>query len=182
MTTQQPSAALFWRGNLLRQAAASVAAVAIVGLAVIPNIHGLAAHLPAPHLHAPRLGLVLQSALAIRIHLAAVLTAFAIGVVLLIGVKGTTMHRTLGWTWVLAMMTGAVSSLFIRIVNHGAFSFIHLLSGWTIVVLPFAVYAARRHKVRSHARAMTGLFTGGLVLAGALAFIPGRLMWEIFLG
>ena len=41
---------------------------------------------------------------------------------------------------------------------------------------------ARRHKVRLHARMMTGLFTGGLVLAGMLAFMPGRLMWEMFLG
>ena len=150
---------------------------------MIPNLPRLGVSgLPAIHLHAPRFDLVLTAPFAVQIHLAAVLTAFAIGGVLLIGVKGSLMHRTLGWTWVLAMMTGAVSSLFIRFINHGSLSFIHLLSGWTIIVLPFAVAAARRHKVRSHARSMTGLFTGGLVLAGALAFIPGRLMWNIFLG
>ena len=27
---------------------------------------------------------------------------------------------------------------------------------------------------------MTGLFVGGLIVAGALAFIPGRLMFETF--
>jgi uncharacterized membrane protein len=156
-------------------------ALAIVGVTVLPNLGRLGlAHLPTLHPHAPRFDLILQAPLAVQLHLTAVLTAFAIGVVLLIGVKGSLMHRTLGWTWVVAMMTGAVSSLFIRIINHGSLSFIHLLSGWTIVVLPFAVYAARRHKVRIHARAMTGLFTGGLVLAGVLAFIPGRLMWEMF--
>ncbi len=182
MTTPQIASepALFSRDNLLRSAAACAAALAIVGVTVIPNLGRMGiAHLPAMHPHAPRLDLILQAPPAVQIHLAAVLTAFAIGVVLLIGVKGSLMHRTLGWTWVLAMMTGAVSSLFIRIINHGSLSFIHLLSGWTIIVLPFAVYAARRHNIRMHARVMTSLFTGGLLLAGLLAFIPGRLMWEM---
>ena len=108
--------------------------------------------------------------------------AILVGAVLMVGVKGSLTHRILGWTWVMAMMTGAVSSLFIRMLNHGAFSYIHLLSGWTIVALPMAVAAARSHKVKLHARLMTGLFTGGLILAGVLAFMPGRLMWEMFFG
>jgi uncharacterized membrane protein len=111
-----------------------------------------------------------------------VLMALAIGIVLLAGVKGSRLHRALGWTWVLAMFTGAASSLFIRMLNHGHLSLIHLLSGWTIVALPMAVAAARAHKVRVHARFMTGLFTGGLILAGLLAFLPGRLMWNLILG
>jgi uncharacterized membrane protein len=67
-------------------------------------------------------------------------------------------------------------------VNHGHLSFIHLLSGWTIIALPLAVSFARRHKVRMHARFMTGLFTGGLILAGLFAFFPGRLMWQVVFG
>jgi uncharacterized membrane protein len=88
----------------------------------------------------------------------------------------------LGWTWVVAMGATAVSSLFIRAINPGAFSLIHLLSGWTIVALPMAVYAARRHRVAAHRRAMTGMFVGGLILAGLFAFLPGRLMWAVFFG
>lgn len=80
------------------------------------------------------------------------------------------------------MMTGAASSLFIRMINHGSLSYIHLLAGWTIVALPMAAFAARTHRVKMHARLMTGLFTGGLILAGLLALLPGRLTWEIFLG
>lgn len=80
------------------------------------------------------------------------------------------------------MGTTAISSLFIRDINHGALSFIHLLSGWTIVGLPGAVYAIKRGKVASHRKAMTGMFVGGLILAGAFAFIPGRLLWTVFLG
>jgi uncharacterized membrane protein len=29
---------------------------------------------------------------------------------------------------------------------------------------------------------MTGLFVGGLLIAGAFAFLPGRLMWQIVFG
>jgi uncharacterized membrane protein len=154
------------------------AAVALLAIgpkaAQLGVIHG-----PAVHPHWPRLQLIAKAAPATQLHLAAVTIALAIGIVLLMGVKGARMHRALGWIWVLAMMTGAVSSLFIRTVNHGAFSFIHLFSGWTIVMLPMGVAFARRHDARRHARTMTGLFTGGLILAGLFAFIPGRLMWDI---
>jgi uncharacterized membrane protein len=167
--------------NLILQGLLLSLATAIVGVTVALNFDRLGLQaLPAIHLHAPRLGLIASAPLAVRIHLASVATALAIGIVLLIGVKGSAVHRILGWTWVSAMMTGAVSSLFIRVINHGALSYIHLLSGWTIVALPMAVAYARRHKVRAHARTMTGLFTGGLILAGLFAFIPGRLMWNLF--
>ena len=130
--------------------------------------------------HAPNLALVAAAAPAVQLHLATALIALAIGTVLLMGVKGTTLHRILGWTWVVAMAVTAISSLFIRQLNHGSFSFIHLLAGWTLVGLPMAVYAARRHRVAQHRKAMTGMFVGGLILAGLLAFLPGRLMWELF--
>ena len=110
------------------------------------------------------------------------LTALGIGTVQLLGVKGTTLHRTLGWGWVVAMGTTAISSLFIRELNHGRFSFIHLLSGWVIIALPMALWAARAARIRLHGRLMAGMFLGGLIVAGLLAFIPGRLMWRLFFG
>lgn len=136
-------------------------------------------------LHAPRWGLMLAAPGAIQVHVAAALSALAIGVVLLAGVKGGRRHRTLGWAWVAAMGTTAISSFFIHQINPngpGGLSLIHLLSGWTVVGLPMAVHAARRHRVAAHRRAMTGMFVGGLVVAGLLTFLPGRLMWAIFFG
>lgn len=133
-------------------------------------------------LHAPHWPLLLQSPPVIQLHVAAALTALIIGIVLLIGVKGTRRHRILGWAWVAAMGTTAVSSLFIHAINPGGFSLIHLLSGWTIISLPMAIYAIRRGKVQAHRRAMTGMFVGGLIVAGAFTFLPGRLMWAIFFG
>ena len=170
---------------LLVQAGVSLAATAIIlGLAL--RAEGLSGALRAaaagsgPHL--PRLELLAVASPAIQLHVAGVLAALTVGAVLLSGVKGTRVHRTLGWGWVAAMATVAVSSLFIRQINAGGFSLLHLFSGWTLVALPIGVVAARRHKVRMHGRMMTGLFTGGLIVAGVVAFMPGRLMWRMFFG
>jgi uncharacterized membrane protein len=171
-------------GRLIAQAAlVTLIPLAVVAVALWPRRHVLGLdRLPPIHLHPPEFWRIAAAGPVIELHLAGVTVALLIGVVLLAGVKGTLVHRTLGWTWVLAMMTAAVSSLFIHEVNRGHLSFIHLLSGWTIITLPMGVAFARRHKVKAHARMMTGLFTGGLVLAGLFAFFPGRLMWQVVFG
>jgi uncharacterized membrane protein len=134
------------------------------------------------HLHAPNLGLLAVAPIQIQIHVAAVSTALAVGIALMLGLKGNTLHRTLGWVWVAAMATAAISSLFIHRANGGGFSFLHLFAGWTLIALPMAVFAARKHNVRLHSRTMTGMFVGGLLIAGVFAFMPGRLMWQIAFG
>jgi uncharacterized membrane protein len=118
----------------------------------------------------------------VKLHVYAALTALGIGTAILLQRKGSGLHKTLGWAWVLAMGTTAISSLFIMDVNRGFFSFIHLLSGWTIIALPMAIFAIRNRKVDAHRRAMTGMFVGGLLVAGLLSFIPGRVMFEMFFG
>jgi uncharacterized membrane protein len=133
-------------------------------------------------LHAPHLELLAAAPIQIKIHVAAVSTALAVGIALMLGLKGDTAHRTLGWVWVVAMATAAISSLFIHRSNPGGFSFLHLFAGWTLIALPMGVFAARKHNVRLHSRTMTGMFVGGLLIAGAFAFMPGRLMWQVMFG
>ena len=60
-------------------------------------------------------------------------------------------------------------------------SWIHLFTLLTIVSLPRAVYRARTHDVRGHRANMIGLFTGGLVIAGLFALIPGRFLGNALL-
>ena len=164
--------------------AATVGLILATGLA---RGHGPAATLAGylhlkGRLHAPNFGLLAAAPIQIQIHVAAVSTALAIGIVLMLGLKGNTVHRTLGWIWVMAMATAAISSLFIHRANGGSFSFLHLFAGWTLIALPMGVFAARKHNVRLHGRTMTGLFVGGLLIAGAFAFLPGRLMWQVVFG
>ncbi|ATC33305.1 DUF2306 domain-containing protein [Caulobacter vibrioides] len=172
-----------WSG--LRNAAFGVgSAILIVAVSAPQAITNLGAFVQRIGFqpHTPDFSRIAAAPAVIQLHLYSALTALAIGVVLMMRVKGTTLHKLLGWTWVLAMGSTAVSSLFIREINHGDLSFIHLLSGWTIVGLPGAVYAAKRGKVSAHRRAMTGMFVGGLLIAGLFTFLPGRLLWTVFLG
>ncbi len=132
--------------------------------------------------HAPDWSVLERQSLAIQVHVGAAAAAFVLGLVQLLGPKGTMPHRIVGWSWVLVMLTAAISSIFIRQLNHGMFSFIHILTGLALVSLPMLVYAARKGDIAAHRKHATGLFAGAVLLAGALAFLPGRVMWELVLG
>lgn len=121
-----------------------------------------------------------ESPLVLQAHVAGALLTFAIGCVLLMGVKGRAMHRTLGYVWVVCMAVTAISSFFLQTINPGNFSFIHALSAWTMIVLPMGLAAARRRKIAEHRKHMTGMFMGGMLIAGLFSFLPGRLMWHLF--
>lgn len=172
------------RANLLWRLIPIGFVVAILGVTAWFASAGLRSGYGAPqlHPHAPDLGLLLAAPLAVQLHLTAAVSAFVLGLMQFALPKGTGLHKTTGWIWVVLIATAAISSLFIRMINNGAFSFIHILSGWTLVVLPMAIYAARRGDIARHRGRMTGIFIGGLLIAGTLAFMPGRLMWRLFLG
>src|SRR3982074_3179198 len=107
----------------------------------------------------------------------AALGAFALGALQLAAPKGTIPHRTIGWIWAGLMLAVVLSSFFIHTIRlWGPFSPIHLLSIFTLAILPLAVWRARQHDVRKHRRAMLGLFVGALVIAGVFTFLPGRIM------
>ena len=105
-----------------------------------------------------------------------------IGITILAGPKGRGLHKILGWSWVAAMAATAISSLFLTGLNGDFYSLIHLLSGWMLIALPMGVAAIRRGNVMAHRRAMTGMFVGGLLIAGSLSFLPGRFMFAFLLG
>lgn len=139
----------------------------------------------AGRLHAPNFGPILRASPAIQLHLLAVVTTLAVTGRLLTGVKGSTSHRVLGWTWTIAMLTTAVSAFFIH-ASVGprifGFGFLHVFALITVILVPRAVMAARRHDVASHARIICGFVVGGLGIAGLSAFLPGRIVWRVFFG
>jgi len=132
--------------------------------------------------HAPDIDLFVRLSPVIKVHLLAALAALMLGAVLMLVRKGRTFHRTAGWLWVALVAVTAGSTLFITSLNHGRWSLLHLFTGWALIVLPIAVIAARRHNVIRHRRTMMGLFYGGFAVNLLIAFIPGRTLWEIFLG
>jgi uncharacterized membrane protein len=120
---------------------------------------------------------------AIQLHAFAALAAFGIGAVQLAAPKGTLPHRTIGWIWVALMVTVAMTSFWIHELRvWGPWSPIHLLSIFTLTMLPLAVMHARRHRVGNHRNAMTTIFIGALVIAGLFTLLPGRIMHAVVFG
>jgi uncharacterized membrane protein len=134
------------------------------------------------HPHWPDMALFATIPPQVKFHIAAAVSAFVIGLVILLQPKGSPLHKTLGWAWVIAMGATAISSFFITGLNGNSLSIIHFISGWTVVALPLGIYAIRNKQVLMHKRAMTSLFVGGLVIAGLFTFIPGRVMYQLFFG
>jgi uncharacterized membrane protein len=119
----------------------------------------------------------------IPLHAFAAMAAFVLGVVQLAAPKGTLPHRTLGWIWVGLIAAVAVSSFWIHQIRlFGPWSPIHLLSIFTLVMLPLGVWRAHRHQVEAHRWTMIGIFTGALVIAGLFTFVPGRIMHTVLFG
>jgi len=119
----------------------------------------------------------------IQFHAAAALAAFASGALQFLLPKGTRRHRVLGAVWVALMLGVAGSSLFIHELRlWGRWSPIHLLSLYTLAMVPLAVWQAHAHRVEEHRRAMRGLFLGALVIAGLFTLAPGRILHAVLVG
>jgi uncharacterized membrane protein len=114
-------------------------------------------------------------------HMAAALLAVPLGGWLLLGRKGTAVHKAAGRLWVGLMIAAALSSFWITGVNGERWSWIHLLSAWTLVWIGLAVWRIRAGNVAGHLRAMRGVYVG-LLVAGAWAALPGRSLGNLLWG
>lgn len=132
--------------------------------------------------HGPDWELLAKQSIAIKAHLFASLFAIALTLFQYNNKKGALPHKTFGWIWIISMTIVAISSLFVRELNNGNFSFIHLFTILTLVSVPRIVHYARTHQINKHKAAVNGLVFGGLLIAGAFTFMPGRLMWNLFMG
>ena len=118
---------------------------------------------------------------ATKWHAAAAVLSLAVGGGVLFMRKGTTIHKTVGWVWIVLMTITAATSFAIQDLIPGSFSPIHLLSILTLVTLPLAVWRRRKGDIVGHARAMQGTFFG-LLAAGAFTMLPGRIIGRMLFG
>ena len=120
------------------------------------------------------------------LHLATVLPAFGIGAFQLVRRKGTRNHRVLGRIYMLLMLATGFITLSMpakvgpQFFHH--FGFIHFFSFLAIFGVPLAYFAARRGYIRAHRFAMLSLYLGGILIAGAFAFSPGRMLHKWLFG
>ena len=130
-----------------------------------------------PLLHAP---------LSVKIHLATVVPAFIIGTwQIFFSRKGSVGHRTLGTVYLALITVTAIDALFIHTLMPQAplgFSPIHLLIPLTLFGVTVALLAARQHDIRRHRNAMIGVYVGGMLIAGSLTLLPGRILHAVVFG
>jgi uncharacterized membrane protein len=112
------------------------------------------------------------------VHLATIGIALILTPIMLLRKRGDRLHRKLGWVWVSAMFLTALLSLDIRLVNRGGFSFIHILSVWTMIQVPIIAWTAKTHQVARHRSSVRGMVLGALLIAGFFTFPFGRLMGQ----
>lgn len=119
----------------------------------------------------------------IPFHTFAALAALLLGIVQLSMKKGGKTHRILGRLWVGLMLAVAISSFFIHEINlWGKYSYIHLLSIFTIFSLVLAVHYARTGQIKRHKKVMVLMFWLALVLTGMFTLLPGRVMHQVIFG
>lgn len=165
-----------------RFALGMVVAVGIVALAVGPFGREIIGVALAARPHAPDLAVFAALSPAVQIHLLIALAALVLGAVLMWARKGRVFHRVAGWVWVGLVATTAGVTLLITDLNHGTWSWLHLFTGWTLIGLPLAVMAAKRRQIAQHRKAMMGLFYGAFAINIVFAAMPGRSLWEMFMG
>lgn len=114
------------------------------------------------------------------IHLATVLLAFKLGGLLLLRKKGTATHRLIGKYYMAIMLITAVIALFMpakvgpALLGH--FGFIHVFCMLVLYSVPAAYFAARKGHLAEHKAHMLSVYVGGILIAGAFTFMPGRLL------
>jgi uncharacterized membrane protein len=130
---------------------------------------------------------LLRASPAIILHVATVVPAALIGTYLIfVSRKGAPWHRVLGYVYLVLISITAVTTLWIHsLMPKGpffGFSPVHLLIPLTLFGVYGALRSARAHKIARHRAAMLGVYFGGIMIAGALTFLPGRIMHGIFFG
>ncbi len=162
--------------------AASAVAATLLTLALLAVSRLLLGELPSGAASSPATrAYMTKPALPVMIHLATVIPAIPLGIFVLLRRKGDRLHKRLGKIWMGLMLTTAIAALFIHSINRTDSFFglspIHFFSFLVIYSVPASIIHARRGNIVGHKRSVTGMFIGGLVIAGIFSFLPGRFMW-----
>src|SRR5689334_12787697 len=130
---------------------------------------------------------LLQAPLAIKVHVSTVVPAFVLGSYqIFLSRKGSPFHRALGYVYLGLMTVTSIAALFIHaLMPNGpflGFSPIHLLVALTLFGVVGALRGAWAHDIRLHRGSMIAVYVGGLLIAGSLTLLPGRLMHRVVFG
>ncbi|HLY55691.1 MAG TPA: DUF2306 domain-containing protein [Stellaceae bacterium] len=130
---------------------------------------------------------LLAAPMAVQLHVATVLPAFVLGTwQFLVSRKGSRPHRAVGYVYLTLMTVTSIAALFIHEIMPQSPIFglspIHLFIPLTLFGVVGALRGAWTHNIRLHRNAMIGTYVGGLLIAGSLTLLPGRIMHAVVFG
>jgi uncharacterized membrane protein len=99
---------------------------------------------------------------------------------LLVSTKGSRTHKMIGRLWAFSMYFVSMSSFWVREINHGQFSIIHILSVVTIITVTMGIYSAKKQNTAAHKGYMRGSYLGLLGAFVAATLVPVRLIPQFF--
>jgi uncharacterized membrane protein len=133
---------------------------------------------------------ILDAPIAVQLHFVTVVPAFFLGAwQLLASRKGSPSHRLIGKIYLTLMSVTTVAAFFIP--SFSSFSIgvgpirlglIHLFIPLTVNGIWQTRKALRTGNIAAHKASMRGMYIGGLIIAGLLTFLPGRIMYRMFFG
>jgi uncharacterized membrane protein len=130
---------------------------------------------------------LLAAPVAVQFHVATVVPAALIGSwQIFLSRKGSPSHRLLGFIYIVLMSVTALSTLWVhQLMPKGPFfglSPIHLLIPVVFVGFYNALRGAVTHNTARHRYAMLSVYVGGILVAGGLTLMPGRIMHAVVFG
>jgi len=125
---------------------------------------------------------ITEASLAVQIHLVAAVLALVFGCVMWFRPKGTSSHKMIGRGFVILMLVTAITAIFIRSLNNGSFSWIHIFVPITVIGSYQIIVSIRRGNIKKHKAHVRNMFYFALLIPGFFSFMPGRTMWALFFG
>jgi len=119
---------------------------------------------------------LLTAPLVIQLHVLSALPAIFIGPFAVFRAKRDLMHKVLGYTWMITMISVAITGLLIpsEIAIIGWLGPIHLFSFFTLWGVGEGLYYIKRRQIQKHREAMQSVWFGAAGIAALFTFLPGR--------
>lgn len=111
----------------------------------------------------------------------AALWVIVTGAIQLIRLKGTSSHKALGWSWMMAMLIVAGSSF----VLHGfpptlsGFSLVHFLSLWVVYCVYASIRSVKEKHILRHKTFAIGAYAGAIIAGVAAISGQSRLLHQV---
>lgn len=124
---------------------------------------------------------ITNASMYIQIHAVCAIAALLLGPIALYRRKRDRIHKYVGYVWMTAMTTTAITSFWIREINaDGSLSPVHILAITAICTIVYSVWSVRNGNLRAHKASLRNLYFFGTAGALTFNFLPNRTIPKMF--